>query len=456
MSHVPPVSLWPDPDALGAMTDLYQLTMIAGYQALGKAAERATFEMFVRGLPPHRSYLVFAGLEQAVGDLLRLAIRREQAEALRSWPVFTGVDPGFFDRLPELRFEGDLWAMPEGTVCFPGEPLIRVEAPLAQAQWVETYLLASIGYPTVVASKASRVVWAAAGRPVFDFGARRAPGAQAGLLAARAAYLAGCAGTSHVEAGLRLGIPCTGTMAHSWVESFDGELEAFDAFAKLFPGASTMLVDTYATESGVAHAGSISPPVQAIRLDSGDVADQAFRARAWLDAHGRPGVRIVASGDLNEDSIATLVGGGAPIDVFGVGTDLVISRDSPALPLVYKLVALGGSGRIKLSPNKRTYPLAKQVYRRRDSAGRLSGDLVAGADEAVDGEPLLVRVVRDGRLVEPLPGLDAIRARCASEVDALPEALLARDGAPEYPVSYSPLLQAECARLEARLRTPAT
>jgi nicotinate phosphoribosyltransferase len=456
MSQDPPVYLWPEADALGTLTDLYQLTMMAGYQALGKESERATFEMFVRGMPPHRSYLIFAGLEQAVGDLLRLAFTREQAEALRSWPVFASVSPEFFDRLPELRFEGDVWAMPEGSVCFAGEPVIRVEGSLDQAQWVETFLLASIGYPTLVASKASRIVRAAAGRPVYDFGARRAPGPHAGVLAARAAYLAGCAGTSHVDAALRLGIPCTGTMAHSWVESFAEEAEAFASFARLFQAAATMLVDTYSTEAGVTRAGSIEPPVQAIRLDSGDLATLAVKSRAWLDSHDRGGVQIVASGDLNEDSIARLIAAGAPIDVFGVGTELVTSRDSPALSLVYKLVALDGSGRIKLSPHKRTYPLAKQVFRRRDSAGRISGDHVAAADEKVEGEPMLIQVVRGGRLVAPLPQLEAIRRRCADEVSALPVAILAREGTPAYPVTYSPLLRAEHERLEGRLRTGAT
>ena len=256
MTPDPPVSLWPDPAALGPMTDLYQLTMMAGYRALGKENQRATFEMFVRKLPAHRAYLVFAGLEQALGDLLRLAFSAEQIESLRRWPVFAAIDPAFFEWLAELRFGGDVWAMPEGTVFFPGEPVVRVEAPLAQAQWVETFLLASLGYPTLVASKAARIVHAAAGRPVSDFGARRGPGPHAGLIAARSAYLAGCSSTSNVEAAIRTSRhPCSGTMAHSWVQSFATEPEAFVAYARNFPEATTLLVDTWPTRQlGVSHA----------------------------------------------------------------------------------------------------------------------------------------------------------------------------------------------------------
>jgi nicotinate phosphoribosyltransferase len=453
MSSAPPVSLWPDPAALGPVTDLYQLTMMAGYRALGKENQRATFEMFVRKLPPNRSYLVFVGLEQAIGDLLRLGFSAEQVESLRRWPVFASVDPAFFDWLLELRFEGDVWAMPEGTVFFAGEPVIRVEAPLAQAQWVETFLLASIGFPTLVASKAARVVQAAAGRMVYDFGARRAPGPHAGLLVARAAYLAGCVGTSHVEAARLLNIPCIGTMAHSWIESFAGEPEAFGAFTHVFPG-STLLVDTYNTEQGVARAAAIEPPVQAVRLDSGDLLELSRTARAYLDAHDRSAVKIFASGDLDENSIASLVAAGAPIDGMGVGTELATSRDAPALAIVYKLVALDGAGRIKLSPGKKTYPLAKQVDRRSDQNGRCIGDCVTCWDEPAEGAPLLVPVVRGGTLVAPLPGLDAIRAHCARQLAALPEALHTLDAPAFYPVSYSETLAAEERRLAA-LITPA-
>ncbi len=450
MTFDPPVSLWPDPEALGPVTDLYQLTMMAGYAAEGMDRARATFELFVRRLPPGRSFLIFAGLEQAVGDLLRLAFTREQAEAIRLLPAFDGVDPDFFDKLPDLRFEGDLWAIPEGTVVFAGEPLLRVQALLPEAQWVETILLASLGYPTLVASKAARVVEAAAGRPVYDFGARRGHGPHAGLLAARAAYLGGCAGTSHVEAARRLGIPCVGTMAHSWVQSFDSEAESFAAYARTFPGATTLLVDTYDVEGGVLAAARIEPAVQAVRIDSGDLGKLARRTRSILDAHDRGATKILGSGDLDEHSIGALVAAGAPFDAFGVGTELITSRDAPALSMVYKLVELDGAGRVKLSPGKKTYPLAKQVFRQYDSRGRFEYDRVTGADETAEGVPLLKAVIRNGILQGPLPRIDDIRSYCRQQILGLPVPFLNREDAPSFPIVYSDLLEDEAARLGVR------
>jgi nicotinate phosphoribosyltransferase len=446
METTPPVSLWPEPDALGAVTDLYQLTMMAGYAASGHAHDRATFEMFVRRLPDERAYLVFAGLEQALGDLLRLRFSSQQIEALQALPQFAKVDPAFFRSLASLRFAGDVWAVPEGTVVFAGEPLIRVEASLPQAQWVETFLLTSIGYPTLVASKGARLVQAAAGRPVYDFGLRRGHGAHAGMIAARASYLAGCAGTSNVEAAIRLGIPCSGTMAHSWVESFATESLAFETFARNFPH-SALLVDTYDTLEGVRHAATIEPPVPAIRLDSGDLLDLSRKARAILDSLGRTEVKIVATDGLEEHNIERLVAAGAPIDAFGVGTELVTSRDAPALSLVYKLVELNGTGRIKLSPGKKTYPLGKQAHRFRDESGRFSHDHVTKYDERSDGEPLLIHVVRGGRLAEPLPSLEAIRQRARAQLDALPERLRRLDAQADYRITYSEILEDEARRL---------
>jgi nicotinate phosphoribosyltransferase len=443
----PPVSLWPDPRALGPLTDLYELTMIVGYYAAGMAGQRATFELFVRKMPDHRAYLVFAGLEQAIGDLLALAFAPEQIESIRRWPEFRHVDPRMIDSLASLRFEGDVWSVPEGTVVFPGETLLRVTAPLPQAQWLETHLLASLGYPTLVATKAARVVSAAAGRSLFEFGARRGHGPHAGLLAARAAYIAGFTGTSHAEAARRLGIPASGTMAHSWVQSFRTEREAFAAFARVFPENTTLLVDTYDTLEGVRLAAAIDPPVQAIRIDSGDLASLATAARAFLDQHNRQEVKIVASGDLDEYKIAQLVSLGAPVDGFGVGTELITSRDAPALTMVYKLVELDGAGKFKLCPGKKTYPMAKQVFRRRDGGGRFCGDQVTRADESGDGEPLLVPVVRSGRLVTGLPSLAQIRDRCRNQLASLPERLLGLDARLDYPITYSDALEADAQRL---------
>jgi nicotinate phosphoribosyltransferase len=446
----PPVSLWPDPKALGPLTDLYELTMMAGYLATGMADLNASFELFVRKMPRGRAYLVFAGLEQVLGDLLELAFRPEQIETIRRWPMFSRLDPSVIEMLGSMRFAGDVWSVAEGTVVFGGETLLRVTAPLAQAQWVETHLLASLGYPTLVASKAARVVAAAGNRSLFEFGARRVHGPIAGLLAARAAYIAGFDGTSHVEAARRLGIPAIGTMAHSWVQSFASESEAFAAFARIFPGTTTLLVDTYETLEGVRVAATIEPPVQAIRIDSGDLGSLARGARAVLDERGRSTVQIVASGDLDEYQIAQLVSSGAPIDGFGVGSELVTARDAPALAMVYKLVELEGVGKFKLSPGKRTYPMAKQVYRRRDQFGRFCGDHVTRADENAEGEPLLVPILRLGRLVNALPSLADIRRRCHDQLAALPEQLLHLDAEPIYPITYSELLEADARRQMAR------
>ncbi|MFI5460769.1 MAG: nicotinate phosphoribosyltransferase [Isosphaerales bacterium] len=450
MNPEPPVSLWPDPEALGPVTDLYELTMMAGYFASGMAGRRATFELFVRKMPEARAYLVFAGLEQAIGDLLRLAFSPEQIQAIRRWPEFAQLDPSVMEALAAVRFEGDVWSVPEGTVVFPGEPLVRVTAVLPQAQWVETLLLASLAYPTLVASKAARVVAAAGGRSLFEFGARRGHGPLAGMLAARAAYIAGFDGTSHAEAARRLGIPAIGTMAHSWVQSFATETGAFEAYARVFPENTTLLVDTYDTLEGARRAAAIEPPVRAVRLDSGDLGALARQTRAILDQCGRSRVQIVASGDLDEYRIAELAAEGAPLDGFGVGTELVTSRDAPALAMVYKLVELEGEGKFKLSPGKQSYPMAKQVFRRRDPAGRFRGDQVARADETAEGEPLLVPVLRSGRLVTGLPSLECIRRRCREQLAALPERLQRLNAQPDYPITYSELLESDARRLMAR------
>ncbi len=443
----PPVCLWPNPSALGTTTDLYQLTMMAGYRETGMADRPATFELFVRRLPPNRSYLVFAGLEQAIGDLSRMAISAEQVAWLAEQPAFRALDPAILDWLAELRFSGDVWAVPEGTVVFPGETLVRVEAPLAQAQWIETFLIASLNYPTLVASKAARMVEQARGRLLFEFGARRGHGPHAGALAARAAYLAGFDGTSHVEAARLVGMPAVGTMAHAWVQAFPSEAEALAAFARVFPQASTLLVDTYDTLEGVRLAATIEPPVSGVRLDSGDLAALSREARRILDAMDRRDTRIIVSGDLDEQKIAELVEAEAPIDAFGVGTELVTSRDAPALSMVYKLVAIDGEGRVKRSPGKRTYPLAKQVWRRRAPDGTFAGDHVTRHDERAEGEPLLYPVIRQGAVMEGLPDIEAIRRHAREQQAALPVSLRGLEGGTEYPVTYSEALEGEARRL---------
>jgi nicotinate phosphoribosyltransferase len=315
-----------------------------------------------------------------------------------------------------------------------------------QAQLVETYLMTTLTFQTVVASKAARVVLAAGNRAVVDFGSRRAHGPQAGLLAARAAFIAGCTGTSNTEAARLLKIPAVGTQAHAWIMAFPSETEAFRAFGEVFPEVGTMLVDTYDTLQGVRHALESGAPMKAIRLDSGDHLTLSRESRRILDEAGRQDVRIIASGDLNEYRIQDLVSAGAPIDIFGVGTEMVTSRDEPSLNTVYKLVALqtphGLMGTLKTSPEKQTYPFAKQVYRRRTEQGLFCEDWVARADEMLEGEPLLVPIMRGGQLVQALPSLTAIQQHCRSQCFALPEELRRLDPAPQpYPVRFSESLR---------------
>jgi nicotinate phosphoribosyltransferase len=444
-------SLFPDDQHTGLLTDLYELTMAAGYYVHGLADQRATFELWVRHLPPDRNYLVAAGLGQAVHYLQHIRFAPEQVEYLRNHPGFAHVPADWFERLRNLKFDGDLWAIPEGTVLFADEPLLRVTGPLMVAQLTETYLMTTVTMQTMVASKAVRVVEAARGRAIVDFGSRRAHGPQAGLLAARAAYIGGCAGTSNAEAGRLLGIPTMGTQAHSWIMAFGDEIEAFRKFGQVFPEASTLLIDTYDTLQGVRNALASGAAMQAVRLDSGDLGSLSREVRRILDAAGRSDVKIVASGDLNEYKIDELVAGGAPIDIFGVGTELVTSRDEPTLSTVYKLVeqetAEGSVGRFKLSAEKKTYPFAKQVFRQSNTAGTFAGDLIARTTENKDGEPLLVPVLKAGQLLQPLPTLEDSQRRCAEERARLPRELLGLKPFKPYTVRMSDELEAELRRL---------
>jgi nicotinate phosphoribosyltransferase len=432
-------SLFPDEGHLGLLTDLYELTMAAGYFAHGVADQRATFELWIRRLPKERNYLVAAGLEQAVDYLQHLSFSSEQIEYLRADPIFRKVPAEWFRRLAELRFDGDLWAIPEGTVVFAGEPLLRVTGPLMVGQIVETFLMTTITFQTLIASKAARVVTAAEGKAIFDFGSRRAHGPQAGLLAARASYLGGCQGTSNTEAGRLLGISTLGTQAHSWVMAWADEVDAFRRFGQVFPNASTLLVDTYDTLQGVRNALASGAPMQAVRLDSGDLAELSRAARKILDEAGRSEVKIFASGDLNESKIRDLLSVGAPIDGFGVGTELVTSRDDPTLSTVYKLVEQetlqGTVGRFKLSKEKLTYPFAKQVFRKTAGDGKFQEDCIGRATEKLPGEPLLVPVLEQGR--GGLSNLEECRSRCRDQLDRLPEELLKLEPGQPYPVRVS-------------------
>jgi nicotinate phosphoribosyltransferase len=423
--------------------------MAASYHRHGKN-EPAVFELFARRLPPNREWLLACGL----GPTLSLIAELRFGERELAYLASLGFEREFLDYLAALRFSGDLEAIPEGTVCFAGEPLLRVTAPRIEAQLLETLLLNQINFQTMVATKAARVVLAAgggepgAGEGVIDFSPRRDHGADAAMKVARSAAVAGCGGTSNVAAAMRYGLRPVGTMAHSYVMSFASEEEAFRAFMEDFPGNTILLVDTYDTLEGVSNAIAAShatgTPLMGVRLDSGDLLELSRAARRMLDDARMTETRIAASGDLEEGRIAELVAAGAPIDLWGVGTDLGTSRDSPVVNGVYKLVADrvdgGWRGVWKRSPDKQTVPGPKQVFRQVE-VGRMRGDVIAGADEQLEGDPLLVAAMRGGKRVLD-ESLDEIQARTQAQLGLLPEELrLATEGVEPYPVTLSPQLR---------------
>src|ERR1700693_657260 len=389
----------------GLLTDLYELTMAAGYLQTRFDA-KATFELFVRHLPPKRNFLVAAGLEQALDFLEHVHFTADEISFLRKHPVFCNIRDEFFDYLATFRFTGDVWAMPEGSLAFPGEPLLRVVAPIIEGQIMETYLLATLSYQTMIASKAARVVTAAQGRQVVEFGARRAHGSQASLLAARAAAIGGCEGTSNVLAGQQFGMETYATQAHSWVMAHENETEAFRHFLDAFPAHSVLLLDTYDVRSAVKKIIGMGRKPAGVRLDSGDLAKDSRWVRRELDRAGWKDVQIFASGDLDEYRIKKLLSQGAAIDAFGVGTSCATPGDAPHLNLVYKLVEVERAGMVleaaKLSAAKVTYPGRKQVLRYSNSKGRYVGDKIALEGESANGgESMLIAVIRGGRRVAP-------------------------------------------------------
>jgi nicotinate phosphoribosyltransferase len=427
---------------LALNTDLYELTMAAGFFAAGKAQDVATFELSVRRLPQNRNFLIAAGLEQAIQYLSEFRFERDEIQYLRSLGQFSGAPAEFFTYLADLRFRGDVFAMPEGSAVFAGEPLLIVRAPLIQAQIVETFLLSTVAFQTTIASKAARCVLAAEGRAVVEFGSRRAHSPAAGPLAARAAYLAGCAGTSNAEAGLKYGIPVSGTAAHSWIMAFPTEEQAFRELQTLLGENTIYLIDTYDTLEGAKLAARLGPPVLGVRLDSGDLVTYSRRVRQILDEAGLHTAQIMVTNDLNEHRIARLLSAGAPIDSFGVGTELSTSADAPALSAVYKLVELevrqSHIYTAKYSDDKTTLPGAKQVYRCRDY------DLIALSSECIsecEGEPLLRPVLEKGELVETYPSLTRMRERAAGAILELPPELRSLDVPCSRRVEVSPLLR---------------
>jgi nicotinate phosphoribosyltransferase len=399
---------------LGLHTDLYQLTMAAGFFQSGKSADIATFELFVRRFPPNRDILIAAGLPQAVEYLLDLSFTAEEVEFLRGLPPFKHAAPEFFEYLAGFRFTGDVFAVPEGTPFFPGEPIVRVRAPLIEAQIPETYLLSIISFQTLIATKGVRVAEAAAGRPVIEFGTRRAHSPEAGVLAGRAAYIGGCVGTSNVEAGFRYGIPTYGTSAHSWVMAFDDEQRAFRELQRLLGEGTTYLVDTYDTVAGTRTAAALGGPIWGVRLDSGDMTALSREVRRVLNDAGLHDAKIMVSGDMNENRIRDMIAQAACVDAFGVGTELATSADSPNLSAVYKMVEIE-SDRVtrytaKFSAEKATLPGAKQVFRYPDR------DRVGRAEETEGGAPLLEPVILGGRPAKSLPSARAAREHCAEQL----------------------------------------
>ena len=441
------------------LTDLYELTMLQAYHDEG-LHDSAVFELFVRVLPPQRRFLMLAGIEQVLDYLENLRFTAAELDWLHGTGRFK---PAFLDTLRDFRFTGDVHAMREGTVFFGNEPVLRIEAPIGEAQFVESRLINLINYCSLIATKAARCVLAARHGLLVDFGLRRAHGGEAGLLAARASFVAGFAGSATVLAGQRYGVPVFGTMAHSYIEAHELESDAFEQFSLSQPGSVTLLIDTYDTEAAAAKVVALASSLKArgvnlvsVRLDSGDLADHARRVRAILDAGGLANVRIFASGNLDEYRIAALLAAGAPIDGFGVGTQLTTSADAPALDSAYKLQAYAGRARRKRSEGKATWPGVKQVWRSLDGEGRLAGDIVSMADEHPPGgnwEPLLQPVIRRGRRLAPPEPLAALRTHAASELARLPAAL--RDLGPAaaerpYPVAISASLQALAREIDAR------
>lgn len=426
---------WPPVELL---TDEYQLAMADSYVAQGMADEPVAFELFVRILPPQRGYLVAAGLERAVQYLTGLHFGEPALEYLRRSQ--TCGEP-LLRHLAGLRFTGAVDAVAEGTVVHAGEPMLRVEGGRLECQLAETFLLNQVNFQTMIATKAGRIVTAAAGRPVTDFGFRRAHGADAGLLAARCAYIGGCVSTATVAAGFEWGIPTSGTMAHSYVLAFPTDVEAFCAFMRDHPARATLLIDTHDALDGAraaceaARVTGIVPG--AVRLDSGDLLEVTLAVRAILDAGGCGATRIVCSGDLDEYRIADLLAAGAPIDGFGVGTALTTSSDAPTLGGVYKLVSSNGRPVMKTAGTKSNLPGRHQVFR-----GAAATDTIGLVDEDLPGERLLQPVIRDGRLLAPLPALPDVRRRAAAQIAALPAELRALRDPEQLHPQISPLLSA--------------
>ncbi|MFX0104785.1 MAG: nicotinate phosphoribosyltransferase [Candidatus Hodarchaeota archaeon] len=425
-------------------TDFYQLTMGAAYYQynlennIQENNDNATFELFIRKFPRNRNYLIFAGLEQAIHFLLNARFSDRTIKFLREKAVFKNIDASFFDDyLPNFKFNLDVWAMKEGNFFFPNEPIIRVQGPIFHAQIVETYLLNVINFQTLIASKASRIKNIAPDKVLLEFGTRRSHSPLAGVYAARASYIAGFNATSNVVADLELGINSTGTMAHSFVQKFESELDSFESYYKIYDEDSILLIDTYDTEKAAEKSCKFGNNIKGVRIDSGDLIDHAIKVRKILDENGCEKVSIVASSDLNEYKIKEIIDRNAPIDAFGIGTELATSRDDPTISGVYKLIEYNNVPKIKISEEKLTYPGIKQVYRIYDKDGMFKEDLMTLESEPAspDSEALLIPIIKNGKLIKPYPKLDDIQNFYLDNIRRLPD-------------SYKQLVEAKKFRLK--------
>jgi len=447
-----------DEENMSMFTDFYELTMCASYFD-NERFEPATFDLFIRRLPPNRSYFLFAGLEQVLLFLEKVRFNEEHIDFLKK----QGFKDDFLDYLRHFKFTGEVWAIPEGTIAFPNEPLIRVTAPIIEAQLIETFILNTVNLQTTIATKASRVVSVTKDRPVIEFGLRREHGTDAGMKVARGSYIAGCSGTSNVLAGMKYGIPIFGTMAHSFVMLFEKEIDSFRAFAKTFPDKSTLLIDTFDDIRGAEKAAIVAKELEemgfklgGVRLDSGDLVDISKKVRELLDKNGLKYVKIFASGDLDEYEIEELLKRGAKIDAFGVGTRMGTSEDRPYVDIIYKLCEkMNEKGEfspiMKLSKGKVTLPGRKQVFRFKDEGGNFVKDIIALEDEKINGEPLLVKVMEKGKILCDLPSLEEIRKKALESLSRIPEKYKRLKGAPRYPVELSPGLRRLMKELRGRL-----
>ena len=445
----------PMPAISPLLTDLYELNMIQAYLDRGEQSE-AVFEFFVRRLPPRRGFLLAAGLDDALDYLETLKFSEADIDWLKSTGRFRD---NLLDYLKDFHFTGDVSAIPEGSVCFANEPLIRITAPLPQAQLVETRLINILHYQTLIASKAARMVLAAPGKILSDFGLRTAHGAEAGLYSARASYLAGFAGAANVLAGEKYGVPIVGTMAHSFVQVHDDEMTAFEDFARARPDGVILLIDTYDTEQGARKAVELAPrlkkdgiSIRGVRIDSGDLTENARKVRTILDAGGLKDTIILASGGITEDVLQSMMKAGAPIDGFGIGVNLAASVDVPALDCAYKLQEYAGKPKRKLSEGKATWPGRKQIWRAYGTDGRMNGDILSLESDKQADEALIVPVMRNGKRIAPSPTLAQIRERAARDLARLPEPLRKLQ-ADEYPVKVADALKAMAKQADALTRS---